>query len=95
MTQLIISSLLFLLFTQSFFAQTKVEFSPDKGIHPYYLNQMPGFNEGECKEKSKCRSECPQVVRNPGFLKHWTQVYDRNECLRKCDQLTCNLNRYP
>lgn len=70
----------------------KKAFDPEKGIHPYYLNQMNGYNHDECEEKNKCRAECPEIVKRSWFNKGLTQVYLRKECIRKCDELTCKLN---
>src|SRR6218665_1712370 len=69
-------------------------FQPDRGIHPYYLNQVPGYNFSECKEKEKCRKECPEIERKQSFTRSLTEVYLRNECLRKCDQMSCKLNSF-
>lgn len=70
----------------------KNEFDPDKGVHPYYLNQTPGYNYSECTEKAKCRENCPEIRSRPGFSRSISQGYLRAECLRKCDELACKLN---
>ncbi|MCZ8341975.1 MAG: hypothetical protein O9301_03005 [Leptospira sp.] len=68
------------------------EFDPNKGIHPFYLNQTPGYNASECKEKTKCRANCPEILLKPGFSRSFSQGYLRAECLRRCDELACKLN---
>ncbi|TGK45925.1 hypothetical protein EHQ10_18650 [Leptospira bouyouniensis] len=67
-------------------------FQPDKGIHPFYFNETPGYNLNECKEKENCIKACPEKEYRPGLIYRITKEPSRIKCLELCDQMSCKLN---
>lgn len=83
---------LFFLFSLGTSSEPKESFDPNQKIHPYYLNEMYGYNRKECEEKLKCKKQCPELKRGQGMF----VPYNRRECIRLCDETShCQLNSYP